>query len=88
LSAGSNNGDVDQSNDAKTIAASSNENETDQANEQEQRGYVAGDEHGEDGCGHKARCGHDKHRGHGCGHEQHRGKGCGHEKHRGCGSRR
>jgi len=83
LSKGSNNGDVEQSNKATTVAASSNENETDQANRQEQDGHVFGGEHGKGhgdhgSCGHEDRCRRD------CGHKRHR-KGCGHERKHRCG---
>ncbi|HET6449609.1 MAG TPA: hypothetical protein VFG31_10930, partial [Conexibacter sp.] len=69
LSKDANNGDVHQSNDAKTIATSENENRTDQSNQQDQRGRVERGKHcddhtayndgscGDAGC--RERCGHE-----------------------------
>ncbi|MFL5816715.1 MAG: hypothetical protein ACJ76L_03850, partial [Conexibacter sp.] len=48
LSKGSNNGDVDQSNDATTVASSQNSNETYQSNDQNQQDSV---QSGDSGCG-------------------------------------
>ena len=65
LSPCSNNGDVNQSNDATTIAKSSNSNTTNQSNAQDQHGSVQGG--GPDRHGDRGDCGHPRHD---CGHQR------------------